>query len=180
MATLALVAGTSIALVQRIPARTSSVSEQKAGDQEQPAARGASEATAPKPADAPFQSVRLNLVISGLGREGCDAEVKPGNASCKFRAFNDKGVEGRQHISSAGTAAIELREIEVRGADRTCTVAITVLEPGRERKTVYRGFRLAARVPAKGASIAPLVTTFTCFLSSPSKLAKLDTQRRRN
>ena len=37
---------------------------------------------------------------------------------------------------------MELKDVELRGADRVCAVAITVLEPGQSAKTVYRGFRL--------------------------------------
>jgi hypothetical protein len=55
---------------------------------------------AEKPADAPASSgenaeepetpgkgrtVQLTLRIGGLGDEGCDVEVKPGNASCRFK-----------------------------------------------------------------------------------------------
>ena len=38
-----------------------------------------------KPTDSHFTRVQLNLVIAGLGLEGCDVEVKPANAGCKFR-----------------------------------------------------------------------------------------------
>jgi hypothetical protein len=110
------------------------------------------------------------LVIAGLGRDGCDVEIKPGNPSCKFRALNENGVESRQHVSSAGKATLDLLDIELRGADRTCSVAITVHEPGQAAKTIYRGFRLAARPEGERASTtkAAPVPTLTCYLSSPS------------
>jgi len=112
-------------------------------------------------------------------------EVKPGNPSCKFRALKvtkdgtivGPGDEGSQHVSSEGHAYVALRDVELRGADRTCTVAITVREPGQVAKTVYRGFRLAPRAEEGGkAATAKTVPTFTCYLSSPSKskLAKAD------
>ena len=89
-------------------------------------------------------------MIAGLGRNGCDVEIKPGNASCKFRALNENGAESRQHVTSAGKATLDLLDIELRGADRTCSVAITVLEPGQPAKTIYRGFRLSARTEGDG------------------------------
>ncbi len=33
-------------------------------------------------ADSPPRTIELRLVIAGLGRAGCDVEVKPGNVSC--------------------------------------------------------------------------------------------------
>lgn len=98
-------------------------------------------------------SVQVNLRIAGLGAEGCDVEVKPANASCKFRPSPSK------HVSSDGYATIELKDVELRGADRTCTMAITVREPGQEPQTIYRGFRTTSTKPGS-------VPNFTCFISS--------------
>ena len=53
-----------------------------------------------KPRTGSGRSVSLNLVIAGLGREGCDIEVKPGNAGCKFRSVYGQGKEGLQHVTS--------------------------------------------------------------------------------
>lgn len=97
--------------------------------------------------------VQLNLAIAGLGTEGCDVEVKPANPSCKFRPSPIK------HVASDGHAMIELKDVELRGADKTCTLAITVREPGQAPQTIYRGFRTASTKP--GA-----VPSFTCFISS--------------
>jgi hypothetical protein len=131
-------------------------------------------------------------VISGLSREGCEVEVKPGNASCKFRALNEEeswledvysedldGAEGREHVASDGRARMELRDIELRGADRTCTVAITVQEPRQAPKTVYRGFRLSPRVERSRPSGSVAVPVFTCYLSSSSRLARSEGARSR-
>ncbi len=150
MAALALIVGTSIA----------------AGPE--------SSAQDRRPANPQTRTAKLNLVIAGLGRNGCDVEIKPGNASCKFRALNEKGEEQRQHITSSGMATLDLADIELRGADRTCSVAITVLEPGQPAKTIYRGFRLSSHPEGEGMTAAKksAVPTFTCYLSSPSKLAR--------
>jgi len=116
----------------------------------------------------------VDLVIAGLDRDGCDVDVKPGNASCKFRAVNDQGKEGRLHISSHGRARVELRELELRGADRTCTVAITVREKGRAAKTIYRGFRLTPQANSTKTSPQAAVADFTFYLRSPSKVVRAD------
>jgi hypothetical protein len=177
MAPLAMLAGTSIALPEA-PAQAPGSSPANVQSQEAQGASPPSKPATSKPADGIIPAVRLNLVIAGLGQEGCEVEVKPANASCKFRTFNERGVERRQHVPTGGTATVELRNIELRGADRTCAIAITVHEPRQETKTVYRGFRLTGRPAGIGAA-ASSVPSFTCFLSSPSKLARIDDSRSR-
>ena len=73
-------------------------------------------------------------------------------------------------------AVLELKDVELRGADRVCTVAIKVVEPGQAPKTVYRGFRLASpsEPVARRDWRASAVPTFTCYLSSPSKVATVE------
>ena len=191
MAALALIAGTSIAVGHAMPALSPTDDQVK----DQPPAKAGEttrqEAVADStPPDSIIEAVRLNLKIAGLGREGCDVEVKPANASCKFRvvplskdrASAAKSKRAELHVSSEGDAVLELREVELRGADRTCAVAITVREAGQEPKTVYRGFRIASRPEPRGATAAANtipVPTFTCYLSSPSKVAKADGSRTR-
>ena len=65
---------------------------------------------------------------------------------------------------------IKLRDVELRGADKTCTMAITVREPGQPPQTIYRGFR-------PGSSKTGTVPSFTCFVSS--KLAGVDAKATR-
>ncbi len=167
MAALALVVEPSIAV---LPAELAQ--DRKPTENAAPAAKAQ--------ADSQPRTIELRLVIAGLGRAGCDVEVKPGNASCKFRAFNDKGAEDRQHVTSTGQATLKLKDIELRGADRTCSVAITVHEPGQDARTFYRGFRLSARIDGAGtASTKPTVPSFTCYLSSPSKTARSEESRMR-
>jgi hypothetical protein len=111
-----------------------------------------------------FPAIQLNLVVAGLGTKGCDVEVKPANASCKFRP------SAIEHVSSDGRAAIKLRDVELRGADKTCTMAITVREPGQPPQTIYRGFR-------PGSSKPGTIPSFTCYVSS--KLAGVDAKTMR-
>jgi hypothetical protein len=117
-----------------------------------------------EPASPDSQAVKLKLLIAGLGRDGCDVEVKPGNRSCKFKTQV-------QHVGSPGELSFQFKDVEVRGADRNCTFAITVREAGQSAKTIYRGFRLPAHGPKDEA--ASVVQSFTCFMNSPSKLADL-------
>ncbi len=173
MAALALIGGTSIAVGRALPPLVAGPTQaqgqpQAAVPPEPPAPT--SQSTSP---EGRIKSVQLNLVVAGLTPDGCDIEVKPGNASCRFRVFNDAGKESRQHVPSSGRAQIELRDVELRGADRTVTVALIVRERGQGSRTIYRGFRLPAREKAaaggNAAATAPIATAapaFTCYLSA--------------
>jgi hypothetical protein len=179
MAALALIAGTSIAVGRAMPVLSQTQDEPLGRPQPADPSQPRSPTVDSRPRASHKQTVLLNLEIAGLGRDGCDVEVKPGNASCRFRAVKvtsdrGKGVqasEGAQHVSSEGHASLELKDVELRGADRICTVAITVRERGQAPKTVYRGFRLAARPEAGVAPANGPVPSFTCYLSSASKAA---------
>jgi hypothetical protein len=127
------------------------------------------------------------MYIAGLGGEGCDVEVKPANTGCKFRtAYMSKGadgvlrvVEAPQHVTSHEKAEMELRDVELRGADQTCFVAITIREPGQEPITYYRGFRVGGRgtatIPAPTSSDVP---NFSCYLSSRVATVEGETLRK--
>jgi hypothetical protein len=117
-----------------------------------------------KPDGSTTHPVELNVMIAGLGRDGCDVEVKPGNRGSRFQAQT-------LHVRSQGKARFLFRDIELRGADRTCTFAITVRETGQTSRTIYRGFRITPRTDTDRATSEHL--SFTCFMSSPSKLAGL-------
>jgi hypothetical protein len=180
MAALALVVGTSFAVGRAMPAL---VTNQKAPDKTQAneteRAKPRPESADPKPSGTAIASIELTLFIAGLGSDGCDIEIKPGNASCKFRPMYGKRGESSQHVSSDGRAKLELRDVELRGADRTCTIAITVREPRQSARTFYRGFRLAPKTETSATSKSASVPAFTCFLSSPSKLARAEEARTR-
>jgi hypothetical protein len=189
MAALALIAGTSIAVGRAMPAPTI-IPEPGQGPapQADPAAGGSQTQSAkPKASEEVIKSIFVNLEIAGLGRDGCDVEVMAANPSCKFGVINvkrdgDKLVrvkDGAQHVSSVGHAIVELQNVELRGADRTCTVKIKVNEAGQPQKTVYRGFRIPDRTRA-GATAAPDQSlSFTCLLSASSKVATAEQSRSR-
>ncbi len=187
MAALALIAGTSIAVGRAMPAASPAEDPGQGQPQQAEQPRAGSQTSKPKPTEEPIQAVVLNLEIAGLGHEGCDVEVTPGNPSCKFRVVNMtrdggklvRGKDGAQHVSSIGHAILELQNVELRGADRTCTVKITVRESGQPPKTVYRGFRLPVRSETGATVAASQAPTFTCYLSSPSKIATGEPSRAR-
>jgi hypothetical protein len=175
MAASALIVGTSIIVGFEVLAQDRSSTDQTLQSRAPKATEAPPVKGTRKLSDSHNRTAKLNLVIAGLGRDGCDVEIKPGNPSCKFRALNENGTESRQHVTSSGKATLDLLDIELRGADRTCSVAITVHEPGQAAKTIYRGFRLSARPDGEGTPAAKTtaVPSLTCYLSSPSKLTRV-------
>jgi hypothetical protein len=171
MATLVLATGSTVLLsvAARALKAGSDQTQQKAESQdsgkERDKDRENTKVQNKNPGAAKAHSVELNLMIAGLGRDGCEVEVKPGNRGCRFQAQ-------RQHVGSQGKASFVFRDIELWGADRNCIFAITVRESGQAARTIYRGFRIASRT-ASGPS-TPAVQSFTCFMNSPSKLAGLE------
>jgi len=170
MAAVVLVAGSTLLL-------SGVARSQKSGSDQTPPSAEGPDAGAPKTQDSQnpsvqdqkstpnTQTVELNLLIAGLGQDGCEVEIKPGNRSCRFQP---------QHlrVESQGKAKFMFRDIELRGADRNCTFAITVHETGQASRTIYRGFRIASR-PAPGPA-SQGAQSFTCYMNSPSRLAGLE------
>lgn len=112
----------------------------------------------------PAQKVQLRLNIAGLSSRGCEVEVQPGNASCKFRPIV-------QHVGQSGKALVDLDQVETSNADRNCAFAITIRETGQGPHTYKRAMRLSA----VRRTTPPLLD---CFLSSPSRLAQADSNRK--
>jgi hypothetical protein len=131
-------------------------------------------AKAARPAESPreehkssqshYETIQIDLAVAGLGSEGCDVEIKPANPSCKFQPPSP------QHVPATGQVKIKLRDVELRGADKTCMIAITVREPGQSPQTIYRGFR-------PGSAKTGPVPSFRCFVSS--RLAGVDSKATR-
>jgi hypothetical protein len=119
-----------------------------------------------QPRSAEGQSVELTLLIAGLGRDGCDVEIKPGNRGCRF-------TPQTQHVGSQGKANFQFRDVELRGADHNCSFAITVREPGQVPRTIYRGFRMSSPTAPAPHKAGKPSNSFTCYMNSPSKLANL-------
>ena len=88
MAALALIAGTSIAVRGAVPAANRAEEPGQASPQQTNPSGTASQTSETKRTEELIKTVLLNLEIAGLGREGCDVEVTPGNPSCRFRTVN--------------------------------------------------------------------------------------------
>ena len=109
--------------------------------------------------------VNLEVRVSGLGKEGCEIEIKPAHPGCKFKAVTKKVVVPRAaDVLKLGTIAIVA---ESTSADHDCVFAITIKEPGRPPKTSRRGVRLSPR--AEGAEMP--VQNLPCYLTAASKPA---------
>ena len=171
--TLVLVAGTSVLLGLAAWA-------QKTSADQAPAEAGGPVASTPtaRPAEtSPSREAKaegshmlcleLNLIIAGLGQEGCEIEVKPGNRGCRFQAQH-------KHVGAKGEAHFLFKDIELRGADHNCTFAITLEENKQAPRTIYRGFRVVPRGAAAGTNVAATIPSFTCYMNAPSKLARLE------
>ena len=117
----------------------------------------ASDAKKPESDPKSTYKVTIDLNIAGLGPKGCDVDIKAAHPGCKFNAVTC-------HIGPKGQAFIDIKDIESLSADRDCTFAITVREPGQASKTIRRGLRLKAS--------NAVAQDLRCYLSSPSKLAK--------
>ncbi len=150
---------------------------QKPGSDQPPPVAAGQNAGSPKTSDSQSptdpakrsatgnQTIKLNIMIAGLGHDGCAVDIKPGNRSTRFKPQH-------QRVDSRGEAKFVFQDIEAIGADRNCTFAITVHEAGQADRTIYRGFRVATR-----AAFVPSpqgVQSFTCYMNAPSKLAGLE------
>ena len=144
MAALTLAAGLSPAIA-------------RAGDS--PATNSAAAAEAIGETTASPSLVKLKLRIAGLGSSGCEVEIKPGHPGCKFQTLTER-------VKSDGALDVDLKDVRTLNADRDCTFAITIREPGQPVRTVRRGLRVSSSTE-KGQ-----LSSLTCYLSSPSRVAK--------
>ena len=128
--------------------------------QDRPLAGVETKAT-PRAAAEPVHTVTLEVAIDGLGAKGCDVEVKPGHPACKF-------APRAQHLNPRQSVKLVIDDVRSLSADRDCTFAITVREPGQADRTVRRGLRLSN--PGGPAQLLP------CLLSTPPRVAKAGDQ----
>lgn len=131
--------------------------ETKAGSA--PAAAKATPTPTPK-----GRTVALKLVLSGVSSKGCKIEVKPANPSCVFKP--ETFHQTPQTRLGEGATTVTLKDVDVRGADRNCAVAVTIHQDGLPPKTFYRGFRVAAN-PKPGA-VESFETCMSCQIKASS------------
>ncbi len=126
-------------------------------------------------ADAPpvENKVTIGLQIMGLSTRECEVEVKPGHPGCEFPTVVRRiQVQPGTILRHDTSISVDLDPIVARSInpDRDCAFAITIREPGQPPKTYRRGMRLD--VPAEGQAVPS--RSMTCYLSSPSLLARDD------
>ena len=108
------------------------------------------------------QKVSLSLRLDGLSSQGGEVEIKPGHAGCKFETIKFQTKAHPKAID--GKIFLDPIEVETVSADRECSFAITLREPGQADKVVRRTLRLTPAAPGKAATPQVL----TCFISSNS------------
>ena len=165
MAVLVLVAGSTCTHGLRVMAQSAEQTKSQRGVGKDAKPQEPAQVADERPQSPDSHAVKLNLMIAGLGRAGCDVDVKPGNRNCRFRPQS-------AHVGSDGAATFLFRDVELRGADHNCMFSITIRESGRDSRTVYRGVRLSIR--GQAAAPARSAQPFTCYVNSPSKLAGLE------
>jgi hypothetical protein len=119
-------------------------------------------------------TVRLQLKITGLPASNCLLKIAPAHAGCRFPVVERQIAAGR---GGAGMVTLEpiLIQATSTGADRDCSFAITLQEPGRPPQTFRRGLRLVPPEPGKPGP----VRDFRVYLSAPSLAARDEAGRAR-
>ena len=114
------------------------------------------------------QKVVLQIRIDGLTPgSGAQLVIKPGHRACKFAeiVYPFKGEANIKDIPPI--------DVESLSADRDCSFAITLKEPGQPDKVFRRSLQLAAPTATTSddaAGVKPQV--LQCYLSSHSVAAK--------
>ena len=124
---------------------------QKSGSDQPPPGPKVRTPERPKPQDSQNPSVQENKpTAEHPDRRAESLDRRPGPGWLRGR---DQAGEPKHSLPAAtparrvqGKAKFVFRDIEVRGADRNCTFAITVHEPGQASRTIFRGFRIASRL----------------------------------
>jgi hypothetical protein len=99
--------------------------------------------------------IKLELRIAGLGKDGCEVEIKPAHAACEFDVIKQK-VDRRGFLDPTPFLA------KSASADHDCTFAIVIREPGKPPRTLRRGIRLDPQVD--GASVPK--RRLPCYVSA--------------
>ena len=101
------------------------------------------------------QKVKLFLRLDGIvAEEGAELIIKPGHPGCRFKPITRQVKKGIFKVED-----IPPIDVECFSADRDCSFAITLKEPGQAEKTVRRNIQI---VPADEPQ------ALTCYVSSKS------------
>ena len=105
------------------------------------------------------QQVKLNMRLDGTKEySGVEIEIKPGHPATRFKPIK-YAVKGDGDIRD-----ILPFEVETYSADRDCSFAIVLKEPGQPDKIFRRSMQISP--PATDAATAPRPQVFQCYLSS--------------
>jgi hypothetical protein len=106
----------------------------------------------------PFkQKVKLSVQVEGVTSEGGEIVIKPGHPGSKFKTIT-KPVRRQTDLISID----EPIEVETYSADRDCSIAIILKEPGQPDKIFRRSLQLVPAPTGKAAKPQTLV----CYLNS--------------
>ena len=117
--------------------------------------------------------VTLQLQLSGLGKQGCVIEIKPAHPACSFKPMKFK--VGGMAADRAVTLDPIVFDASSTGADRDCSFAITLREPGQNPRTFQRGLRLSEPMPEQDTP----EKTLKCYLSASSVANRSETSAQR-
>lgn len=115
------------------------------------------------------RTIEVSLLVTDMGTNGCEIEIGPANPSCVFKP-QTLHLDRRTGLGE-GRKVVRLTDVDIRGADRNCAVAVTIRQEGLPPKTFYRGFRVAAN-PKPGG-----VESFETCLSCPTKASSIATSK---
>ena len=110
------------------------------------------------------QKVQLSIHIAGTtANSGVEVLIKPAHPACKFKPITCP-------VKKDGMLPeIPPIDVETLSADRDCTFAIVLKEPGQPEKTFRRSFQLNA--PTAGTGEKP--QALMCYISSRMVASKL-------
>jgi hypothetical protein len=162
MAALALATGAALVSFAQDP-KAAAPAEQGGVDKKPKSAAPAEQGVVNK--------VYLVIRVNGLGREGCEVELKPGHAGCKF-----KPVTKKMKCGDGGFGEVVVEDFEVRSTrvDRDCLFSVTIKEPGLPARTSTRPLRLDRPTATKAVPAHEMVL----MLQAPSLAARDDLNKR--
>ncbi len=106
------------------------------------------------------QVVKLSLRVDGIARQDGEILIKPGHPGCRFKEITTRVSDLVPDMY--GMYNFAPFEVETVSADRDCSFAITLREPGKPDKTARRNLRIIPN--AEGRPAAPQI--LRCYVSS--------------